>query len=158
MVTTIKDQLQYNKSVLQGIVLPLMITDEKETVTFANGQLQSLLGSGQSSLSGSAATRTLGEEGGKIIHEVLTSGTLRESKLMLSARDGAKIPVRLVASPLKNATGAVVGTIGVLIDLTREEEDKAKITTQQQNMLHVANQVTEVAIQLSSAAEELSSR
>jgi methyl-accepting chemotaxis protein len=156
MVTTIKDQLQYNKSVLQGIVLPLMITDEKETVTFANGQLQSLLGSGQSSLSGSAATRTLGEEGGKIIHEVLTSGTLRESKLMLSARDGAKIPVRLVASPLKNATGAVVGTIGVLIDLTREEEDKAKITTQQQNMLHVANQVTEVAIQLSSAAEELS--
>jgi methyl-accepting chemotaxis protein len=75
---------------------------------------------------------------------------------MLSARDGAKVPVRLVASPLKNATGAVVGTIGVLIDLTREEEDKAKITTQQQNMLHVANQVTEVAIQLSSAAEELS--
>jgi methyl-accepting chemotaxis protein len=156
MVSTIKDQLQYNKSVLQGIVLPLFITDEKETLTFANRQLQGLLDSDERRIIGSSASRSLGEESGKIIHEVLTRGELRETNILLSRSGDAEIPVRFVASPLKNAQGTVVGTIGILIDLTREQADKKEIQDQQDNLFHVARQVTNVAIQLSSAAEELS--
>jgi methyl-accepting chemotaxis protein len=156
MVSTIKDQLQYNKSVLQGIVLPLFITDEKETLTFTNAQFQDLVDKEESKLLKSGTSRILGEEVGAIVHEVLTNGELRESKVLVAKSDSSEIPVRFVASPLKNANGTVVGTIGVMIDLTREEQDKEAIQLQQDDLLHVANQVTNVAIQLSSAAEELS--
>jgi len=49
-----------------------------------------------------------------------------------------------------------VGAIEVLIDLTQEERDRKDIETQQQRLLEVANEVTNVALKLNKASIVLS--
>ena len=57
---------------------------------------------------------------------------------------------------LKDADGDTVGGICVLVDLTREEQDRKDIEAQRQNLLVVANDVTEVANNLNTASDALS--
>ncbi|MFW6324255.1 MAG: methyl-accepting chemotaxis protein [Desulfovibrionales bacterium] len=158
MVQTIKDQLEYNKSVLSGLKLPMFITDTKDKVTYANQELLNLFNRNESEVVG----RMVGEsfssnlEGTSLSSQVLSQQSYLEKKVVFSRNGQGELPVRFAGSPLMNAQGETVGTLGIMIDLSREEEDKAVIQKHQENMVSVANQVSEVALQLSSAAEELS--
>ncbi|MBA4357870.1 MAG: chemotaxis protein, partial [Desulfovibrio sp.] len=60
------------------------------------------------------------------------------------------------ASPLKDAQGALVGVVCVLVDLTQEEQARARIESNRQNLLTVANDVTEVALKLEQASHVIS--
>ncbi|MFP4072014.1 MAG: methyl-accepting chemotaxis protein [Desulfovibrionales bacterium] len=158
MVGTIKDQLQYNKSVLEGMKLPMFVTDKNEVVTFSNVQLADLLDKSEEELLGHTVSEAFygKKAGSSLTAQVIANQEDLDTKTVLARYDGKQIPIRFAGSPLRNAEGEIVGAIGIIIDLTKEEEAKSQIENQQENLLHVANQVTEVAIQLSSAAEELS--
>ncbi len=161
MVARIKDQLQYNKSVLSGIIVPLFVTDAEERFTFINEPLEHILGLSGKDLEGRTVTEVFdcleGDETCDAAH-VIDSGETVSGRFHYTNDQGVTYPLHFECSPLLDAEGKTVGAIGVLIDLTREEQDKADIEAQRWNLLQVANEVTEVAMSLNRAAGDLSGR
>ncbi|QLA17275.1 methyl-accepting chemotaxis protein [Desulfolutivibrio sulfoxidireducens] len=159
MVGKIKDQLEYNKSILSGIIIPLFVADKNENFEFVNTPLQNILGKHYKDLQGRPVSESLeGEHGGRVCGEVITSGTSKSGFTRFTRADGKVYPLHYEISPLQNASGETVGVIGVLIDLTQEERDKDRIRGQRENLLKVAQEVTDVAMRLSEASDELSQR
>ncbi|WP_285905685.1 methyl-accepting chemotaxis protein [Pseudodesulfovibrio pelocollis] len=159
MVSQIKDQLQYNKSVLEGIVVPLFVTDAEERLQFVNEPLREILGLSVAEVSGRKVSDVFdcepGDETCDAAH-VIASGVTISGNFHYNRADGTVFPLHFEASPLQDADGETVGAICVLIDLTREENDRKNIEAQRQNLLVVANEVTEVANKLNAASEALS--
>ena len=159
MVNQIKDQLQYNKSVLQGIIVPLFVTDDKEQFTFINKPLQDIMGMKADAALGKTVTAMFpcGREDQTCdAMSVIDSGNQISGNIHYERSDGRVFPLHFEVSPLKDADGHVVGAIGILIDLTREVEDRKNIEQQQLNLLAVANEVTEMANKLNEASDILS--
>ncbi|MDD3311347.1 methyl-accepting chemotaxis protein [Pseudodesulfovibrio sp.] len=158
MVDQIKDQLQYNKSVLEGIVVPLFVTDAEQRLQFVNPPLREIMGLDLDAVKG----RTVAElfecdEGDDQCDaaQVIASGVSISGKFHFARQDGTVFPLHFEASPLHDAEGRSVGAICVLIDLTREEQDRKNIEKQRQDLLVVANEVTEVASKLNEASDLL---
>ncbi|BDQ33824.1 methyl-accepting chemotaxis protein [Pseudodesulfovibrio portus] len=162
MVDQIKNQLQYNQSVLNGIVVPLFVTDAAMTFQFINPPLQRILGFVEDEVKGRPVSEIFtcdDEEAGTCeADKVMITGEPVTGRFLYPRKDGVTFPLLFEASPLKDAEGETVGVICVLIDLSREEEDKKNIELQRQNLLEVANEVTEVANKLNEASDELSSQ
>ena len=162
MVAQIKNQLQYNQSVLNGIVVPLFVTDAQMKLQFINPPLQKILGYGEDEVKDRMVSDVFAcdsEESGTCdADRVMVLGEPVTGRFLYFRKDGVSFPLLFEASPLKDADGKTVGVICVLIDLTREEEDKKNIELQRQNLMEVANEVTEVANKLNEASDELSSQ
>jgi len=163
MVDQIKDQLQYNQSVLSGIVVPLFVTDAAMALQFINPPLQRILDVGEDEVKGRPVSEVFVCDDDDEVQtceadKVMVTGEPATGRFLYHRKDGESFPLLFEASPLKDAEGETVGVICVLIDLSREEEDKKNIELQRQNLLEVANEVTEVANKLNKASEELSSQ
>jgi len=159
MVDQIKDQLQYNRSVLEGIVVPLFVTDNNQNIQFINPPLQEIMGVVKEEVLGKSVVDLFtceGETDSCHAGEVIASGIPISGMFNYTSKNGVKFPLHFEASPLLDAEGDTVGVICVLIDLTREEKDKKNIEAQRQNLLEVANEVTDVANRLNKASLILS--
>jgi len=157
MVRKIENQLEYNKGVLEGITVPLYVTDRQERIQFVNDQALKLLGKSREAVEGQTASMIMrGKEGAGAAAEVLREGKLVKGKRDYAHPDGRMVPIYREISPLKDAKGDIVGAIAVLIDLTQEEEAKKRIQAQQDNLMSVAKEVTGVAKDLSTVARDLS--
>ncbi|GAB6060335.1 methyl-accepting chemotaxis protein [Desulfonatronum parangueonense] len=157
MVRGIQNQLEYNKGVLEGIAVAMYVTDKDERIQFMNDQALQLLGKSREDVEGRTAGEIMrGQAGVGAASEVLREGKLIKGKREYQHPNGRLVPIYREVSPLKDAQGQVVGAIGVLIDLSQEEEAKTRIQNQQDNLLTVARDVTEVALNLSSVAHKLS--
>lgn len=56
-----------------------------------------------------------------------TGQTCRDSNATLAAKDGQKVPVSVIVSPVRNATGQPNGSVvGVFRDIAKEKEDEAR--------------------------------
>ncbi|WP_419786811.1 methyl-accepting chemotaxis protein [Pseudodesulfovibrio sp.] len=158
MVDQIKDQLQYNKSVLEGIVVPLFVTDAEQRLQFVNPPLQEIMGMSEDAVRGRTVEELFEcDEGDDTCDAaaVIESGISISGKFHFRRPDGKVSPLHFEASPLEDAEGRAVGAICVLIDLTREEQDRKNIEKQRQDLLVVANEVTEVANSLNEASDVL---
>ena len=159
MVATIRNNLEYNKSVLNGIILPFFVTDNQLRINYVNGPLRNILGKNEDEILGNSVEHAFqGSEAGSVSAEVLRTGTSKAGRIEYTRSDGVVFPLRYEISPLKNADGDVVGAIGIMVDQTQEERDKARIVAQQDNLLQVANKVTDVAGLLSTSADDLNRR
>jgi methyl-accepting chemotaxis protein len=158
MVEQIKDQLEYNKCLLDGIIVPMFVADKDCKVSFINPPLKAILGKPESAVMGqdvgvlfygdaSRQTRT---------HEVVESGCAASGNLRYRRDDGTEIPLHTEVSPLRNAHSEIVGVVGILIDLTQEEVARDRIEANRQNLLVVATEVTQVALRLEQASNVLS--
>jgi len=159
MVDQIKDQLQYNKSVLEGISVPLFVTDGEERLTYVNPPLQAILGFDEEEAKGKTVPSVFecdDDDDTCDAAHVISSGIAISGNFHYTRNDGTTFPLHFEASPLEDADGEVVGAICVLIDLTREEKDRKDIEAQRQSLLVVANDVTNVAKKLNEASDILS--
>jgi methyl-accepting chemotaxis protein len=158
MVGTIKDQLQYNKSILDGIIIPLFVADKALKFEFANAPLRNIIGKSLEDLLDKPVMDSFcfEDSAGAGCLSVIDTGDSSTGAIRFTRSDGVEFPLHYEISPLKNSAGDVVGVIGVLIDLTQEELDKNRIRGQREKLLHVADQVTEMAAHLSEASDELS--
>jgi methyl-accepting chemotaxis protein len=156
MVGQIKDQLEYNRSVLAGIIVPLLVTDRGGVINFVNKPLCAILDRAEDELLGKGVALALtGKQGSGKTAQLIREGKTLSGNMRVRHKDGSEIPVHFEVSPLLNAQGESVGAIEVLIDLTQEEADRKAIEENRRSLLAVANDVTSVAVKMSSAAEEL---
>jgi methyl-accepting chemotaxis protein len=159
MVSTVQDQLEYNRSILKGIILPLFVADEHEILTYINAPMRNILGKSESDCLGVTVSKVFygKDDKSSITAQVIASGRSKNGRMEYTRSDGVSFPLHYEISPLKDTNDKVVGAIGMMIDLTQEERDKARIRAQRENLLEVANQVTAVSGMLSTAADELTS-
>lgn len=159
MVHKIENQLEYNKGVLKGIAVPLYVTDMQERIQFINDQALDLLGRTKEEVEGMTASMLLrGQEQGGAATQVLQEGQLVKGKRDYQHPEGYAVPIYREVSPLKDTAGQVVGAIGVIVDLTHEEDAKKRIQAQQDNLMAVAQDVTNVAGDLHTLAGQLSQK
>ncbi|MFK4764024.1 methyl-accepting chemotaxis protein [Desulfobaculum sp. SPO524] len=158
MVQTVQNQLEYNKSILHGIIIPLIVTDRDERVTFTNEPMRRILGLPEGRIAGRKMSELFAQcppEHAQVARRVIASGASASGQLTYTGQDGAQYPLHYEVSPLTDANDAVVGAIATMIDLTQEEADKERIRAQRENLLHVADDVTEVATALTASADQL---
>jgi methyl-accepting chemotaxis protein len=157
MVERIKDQLEYNKGLLDGIIVPLFVADRDCRISFVNTPLRAIIGRPEAEVLGRDVGLVFyGDAGQSNTRKVIETGCAASGNLRYRRADGVEFPLHSEVSPLKNAHGEIVGVVGVLIDLTQEEQARARIEANRQNLLDVANEVTSVALKLEQASELLS--
>ena len=159
MVRTIQDQLQYNKSILQGMNIPVFVTDADGNFCFVNPPLAKILGDEESSLACRNADVTLSAGGAPVTlaYEVISSGEHASGKIHYERGDGTIFPLHYEISPLRGSNGGNVGVIAVFMDLTEEEHAKMAIEQQRADLMEVAKEVRIVAERLSAESHELTS-
>ena len=156
MVVRIKDQLEYNKGLLDGIIVPMMVTDELSQITFANRPLLAILGKSEADVLGRCVDETFyGDKRDTITSRCLSTAEAVSGNFTYTRADGVRFPLHTEVSPLRNTRGEMVGAIAVLIDLTHEEQARQRIEANRQNLLTVANEVTAVAKHLEEASTHL---
>jgi methyl-accepting chemotaxis protein len=159
MVERIKDQLEYNKGLLDGIIVPMMVVDELGVVTFANAPLLSILAKPQAEVLGKCPDMIFyGEKRETLTQKALNTCASMSGNLVFKRADGVSFPLHAEVSPLKNAHGEMVGAITMLVDLTHEEQSRQRIEAHREELLAVANEVTQVALRLEQASEHLTSQ
>jgi methyl-accepting chemotaxis protein len=159
MVGNIKDQLEYNKGILNGVIIPIFVADKERRFEFVNTPLRNILGKSEAEMLGRLVSDSfIREDGRSGCAAVLASGECASGFTRFTRADGHVFPLHYEISPLQNASGEVVGVIGVLIDLTQEEQDKDHIRAQRAKLLAVADEVTAVAKNLSDASDILTTR
>ncbi len=158
MVVTIRDQLQYNRSVLNGIIVPMVVVNREQGVEFANTPIRAIFGVSEEELKAQTlqALLSTGGHAEDVAKAVLDTGRSASGRINYKRSDGVAFPLQYEFSPLKGASGEVTGAIGVMIDLTQEEQDKARIEANRRNLLSVAEEVTAISMNLASAAQQLS--
>ncbi|MGE4298259.1 MAG: methyl-accepting chemotaxis protein [Desulfovibrionaceae bacterium] len=157
MVDTIKDQLEYNRGVLRGIIVPLFVVNAERLVDYANPPLLDILGKTDEAVRNRPVEQVVGarKDDVEVTGEVFRTGASQSGMFHLHREDGKVFPLHYEISPLKDAEGHVIGAIGVMIDLTQAEEDRKRIEAHKENLLGVAEEVTSVSHNLAEAAAEL---
>ncbi len=159
MVSTVQDQLEYNRSILKGIILPLFVAAQNEILTYINAPMRNILGKTEADCLGVTVSKVFygKDDKSSVTAQVISASRSKNGRMEYTRHDGVSFPLHYEISPLKDTNDKVVGAIGMMIDLTQEERDKARIRAQRENLLEVANQVTAVSGMLSTAADELTS-
>ncbi|MFZ5428243.1 MAG: methyl-accepting chemotaxis protein [Thermodesulfobacteriota bacterium] len=157
MVRTIQDQLEYNRSVLAGMNIPLCVSDQKGEFCYINDRLAEILGQTSQDLACKSVDISLSAGGAPVTltADVMASGRTASGKLHYERADGVIFPLHYEISPLTGAGGKTAGVIGVFMDLTEEEEAKLAIEEQRSNLMEVAHEVMQVSARLAEAASEL---
>ena len=157
MVATIKDQLEYNRGVLRGIIVPLFVVNKHLAVDYANPPLLNILGKTEEAVQGRPVDQIIGARKGEteVTSEVFRTGASQSGMFHYRREDGVVFPLHYEISPLKDAEGKVIGAIGVMIDLTQAEQDRKRIEAHKESLLGVAEEVTAVARHLAEAADGL---
>lgn len=156
MARQIKDQLTYNRGVLNGITVPMFVTDKAQKIDFVNRYLLDILNLPESEVSGSSVGDYFTKDGVPLTAAAVKHGENYDGMLRYKRRDGVEFPLRYRVCPLLDAEGQNVGAISVMVDLTDEENSRKHIEEQQAALLDVANEVTEVSKSLLSYSENLS--
>ena len=156
MVHTMKNQIEYNKGILEGIIIPLFVADKDSKIEFVNPPLRAILGKKSVDLIGQSVCAYLRDDLGNCLSEtVIKTAKSITGMMRLKRADGVEFPLHYEVSPLRNAVDEVVGAIGVMIDLTREEMDRKRIEANQKSLLLIAEEVTSVSNVLNKSATEL---
>ncbi|XPV76742.1 MAG: methyl-accepting chemotaxis protein [Desulfovibrio sp.] len=157
MVNQIKDQLQYNKGVLDGIIVPMFVADKTGKIDFINPPLLNIFGSDESDVVGGSIIDIIENGTGTEFTAlgVVADGEARSGAIRYQRADGTDFPLHYEVSALLDANDKVVGIIGVIIDNTQQEHDRINIEKQQQSLIDVATEVTDVAGSLNRAANLL---
>lgn len=156
MARQIKDQLVYNRGVLGGITVPMFVTDRDQRFDFVNGPMREIIDQPENRILGSLVGDYFMKDGKALTDTAVRTGACPDGLLRFKRDDGVEFPLRYQVCPLLNAEQETVGAIAVMVDLTEEENSRRHIEQQQEALLDVANEVTEVSRSLLNYSEELS--
>ena len=163
MVAKLKTQLGFSQGILSGMTMACYVVDTDGCATFVNEPLLGLLG-----LEGSPdsfAGVSIGELFyGDPQRETVAQKVLRDRKahaqpqLEHADRSGVIRYLSIEAAPLYDLDGNLIGAFALIADLTDMVEQRRLIEVQNERIAKAAGDAEQVSINVSSAADELSSQ
>ena len=128
----IEDELRASENQMRAIVENLhdglLLTDLDDTITYANARISEISGYSNAELIGQNAMRILTdpENWPACSHRNQTraQGQSGTYEVALRHRDGSTRWMLINGSPLRNANGEIIGTIGAHFDITERKKDE----------------------------------
>ncbi len=111
----------------------LLITDPADRVIYANGRMAELCGYSVAEMTGRSAYEFLlvPEEWPLVQarNQRRMQGVAEEYTMQATRRDGSRWHATVSAAPLRNAEGAIIGTLGVVMDTTERHRSEEALQT-----------------------------
>jgi methyl-accepting chemotaxis protein len=163
MVGKLKEQLGFSRGILQGMTTPFLVTDTEGNVTFTNkGMVDCLCELGDPD---QHVGKTVGEFFyNDVSRETLTHKVLANRKAITGVeveftdRDGETRYSVLDSSPIYDLDGNLMGAFTVCTDMTEFRRQQLLVEEQNSRITRAAEAAGAIAVQVSSASEELSAQ
>lgn len=119
----------------------VLITDQEDIILFANSAVETITGYSPAEITGKSSHITLTDSVNwpaykKRLADRL-SGKSDEYFAYINKKDGTRIRIYVKASPFRNHKGQVIGTIGVLSDLSEQMKIEREATIHRENLTGV---------------------
>ncbi len=144
MTSNLNDAMERSTSIIRGISDPMLAIDLQGTVTFMNEAAEDLTEMEKSAVVGKLTCRDLmgcdscRDEGCSML-SMLKSGTERGGEgLTIRTKSGRQVPTVTSTSLLKDASGKVLGAIGIFRDVSQQiqaEEELAEKTSWSESVI-----------------------
>lgn len=162
MVDELKEKLSFSQGVLEGIVLPCLVVDKNNRVTYVNQSLLDILERP------GTPNDFLGQTTGELIYndahkDTATNKAIQEQRsiqmeAVLEKYTGGEIIVMASSTPFFDMDGTLAGSVAIWVDMTDLRKQQKQIEEQNQRIATAARNAEEISQNMASAAEELSSQ
>jgi diguanylate cyclase (GGDEF)-like protein/PAS domain S-box-containing protein len=135
------------RTVVESVDHGLLITDREDRILYANARAEAITGYPAAELVGRVGVEVLVPEEQRAAFHVRMANRLRGEteryELALVRRDGTQIWTENSGVPFRDGSGAIVGTIGVITDITARRALEAELTRQafEDSLTGLANRV-----------------
>ena len=129
----LRDQQNYNRSLIESSVDALMTVDPSGVITDVNEQTVKLYGHNRKQLVGSPFIEyfTDSERAGAGVRKTFDEGVVTNYELIVRAKTGRKVPVSFNAGVFRDATGGVVGILAAARNITQQKQIDQELREQQ---------------------------
>ncbi len=136
------------RTVVEGMAEGLLITDVNDKILYANSSM--------SEISGFKINEMIGKKGYEIFFDpkerdiILEKNKLRLSskadtyEILMRRKNGSKFWVRISGTPYKNSRGEIIGTLGVINDITQFKLAQKMLKESEAKYRSVVEQVNEI--------------
>ncbi|NHZ47049.1 Cache 3/Cache 2 fusion domain-containing protein, partial [Nitratidesulfovibrio liaohensis] len=163
MVGELRMRLGFSQGVLDGVVVPCVVVDLANNITHVNAEALSVL------RRGGTPTEWLGRQLGELVYgstadatrPVLTRRSMErrdrvaEDVVLDPQADGREVVLHMVATPIYDLDGELMGAISLWVDLTHERAQHARLDAQNAVIAATAREAEDIARRVASSAHEL---
>jgi diguanylate cyclase (GGDEF)-like protein/PAS domain S-box-containing protein len=132
--TRAADELRFQAGLLDAVEQAVIVCDLNRQIIYWNRFAETLYGWSAAEVLGRTVTEVLvpraSASAGFEIMEQVVEGHSWTGEFVVQRRDGTSFPCKVTDSPLRNPSGAVVGVIGISVDISarkRAEEVQARL-------------------------------
>jgi PAS domain S-box-containing protein len=129
----LRDQQNYNRSLIEASVDALMTVDPGGVITDVNDQTARLTGYNRKQLVGSPFIDYLTdpERARAGVKKTFDEGVVTNYELVVRSKTGRKVPVSFNAAVFRDASGAVQGILAAARDITQQKQIEQELREQQ---------------------------
>jgi PAS domain S-box-containing protein len=129
----LRDQQNYNRSLIESSVDALMTVDPSGVITDVNEQTVRLLGYNRKQLIGSPFVDYFTDPAlaGAGVRQTFDAGAVTNYELVVRSKSGRKISVSFNAAVFRDATGAVGGILAAAREITQQKQIEEELREQQ---------------------------
>ncbi|MBI5365768.1 MAG: PAS domain S-box protein, partial [Planctomycetes bacterium] len=129
----LREQQNYNRSLIESSVDALFTVDPNGVITDVNEQTARLTGFNRKQLIGSPFTGyfTEPDRAGAGVRETFDKGVVTNYELVMRTKPGRKIPVSFNAAVFRDTTGAVAGILAAAREITEQKKIEQALREQQ---------------------------
>uniref|UniRef100_B8DR25 Methyl-accepting chemotaxis sensory transducer with Pas/Pac sensor n=1 Tax=Nitratidesulfovibrio vulgaris (strain DSM 19637 / Miyazaki F) TaxID=883 RepID=B8DR25_NITV9 len=163
MVGELRMRLGFSQGVLDGVVVPCVVVDLANDITHVNAEALAVL------RRGGAPAQWLGRQLGELVYgsaadaarPVLTRRSMErrdrvaEDVVLDPQADGREVVLHMVATPIYDLDGELMGAISLWVDLTHERAQHARLDAQNAVIAATAREAEDIARRVASSAHEL---
>ena len=164
MVKNIKDQIEYANSLRTAIIDPLFVTDTNMIITYLNEAFEEITGYTREEVEGKMTCKEVlkGDvcDASCPMKQCFEKGDgVKATRITITNREGRTIPIMISTSPLRDATGKLLGGLEIFRDITavldaerlRYVEETAALEEEQRRYLE--ERVKSLSVILSKVSE-----
>lgn len=125
--TTLENMELYTKNIIESMPGGLMTFDSRGGIVSCNGKTEELLGRRLKELQGKTLEQVLQKEHCELAELLQGGGKILDVPVDCVRPDGARLPLKVSASPLMDSAGQSVGTVMVFRDMREIRDMEAQL-------------------------------
>lgn len=144
--TALRESETRFRTVVESLGEGLMVTDKDDTIRYVNTRMTMLSGYSEAELLGHRACELfLPESAWSVIHEHNArrfQHIAEQYEIQIVRKDSSLIWLGINASPLLNATGEIVGTLGAHTDISERKQAEAALRASEERFRQIAEHIS----------------
>jgi methyl-accepting chemotaxis protein len=148
---------EYYRGAVMAVGSPFFICDDKGVITHCSKTLLAMLKKTDKDVVGKSVSQALhNKDGVSLTERIMREKGTENAEHAIEIWDGRVIDVFVYIDCVRSLKDEVIGAVTCLVDLSVVKEQQKKLQEQQQSMLRLGEQISDLAQRMASATEELS--